>query len=125
MASAQHSLIGYISFTMETLAIGVDIGATKIAAVLLSEKGELVDSTQILTLADKGTQAVLDKIAEQIRYLLQQRPGAIVGIGIGSPGKVDSNHGVVYNAVNLGWTELNLSEEISNRIPKQLPVWIQ
>jgi glucokinase len=110
---------------METLAIGVDIGATKIASVLLSEKGELVDSTQILTLADEGTQAVVDKIAEQIRYLMQQSPGSILGVGIGSPGKVDSNHGVVYNAVNLGWTELNLREEITSRINEQLPVWIQ
>ncbi len=110
---------------METLAIGVDVGATKIASVLLSEKGELVDSTQIPTLADEGSQAVVDKIAEQIRYLMQQRPEAIAGVGIGSPGKVDSNHGVVYNAVNLGWTELNLAEEISSRIHEHIQVWIQ
>jgi glucokinase len=38
---------------------------------------------------------------------------------------VDSDHGVVYNAVNLGWTEVNLTEEIVNRIDQKLPVWIQ
>jgi glucokinase len=56
---------------------------------------------------------------------MQQRPDAVVGVGIGSPGKVDSNHGLVYDAVNLGWTEVNLSEEIRHRIDKKLPIWIQ
>jgi predicted NBD/HSP70 family sugar kinase len=47
-------------------AIGIDIGATKIASVLLSEKGELVKSTQVFTLAHEGAQAVLDKVADEI-----------------------------------------------------------
>lgn len=110
---------------MQNLAIGVDIGATKIASVLLSETGELVNSLQTLTLADEGVQAVTDRVAEQILQLARQQPGDVVGIGIGSPGKVDSSRGVVSNAVNLGWTEVNLIEEISNRIDGSLPVWIQ
>ena len=109
----------------EQFAIGVDIGATKIASVLLSKKGKLVKSTQVFTLAREGTQAILDKVADQILDLAQQSPGNVVGVGIGSPGKVDSDHGVVYNAVNLGWTEVNLTEEIASRIDQNLPVWIQ
>ena len=112
----------------EQFAIGIDIGATKIASVLLSEKGELVKSSQILTLAHEGTQAVLDKVSGQILELARQSPGNIAGVGIGSPGKVDSDHGVVYNAVNLNWTEVNLTEEIAsriNRLANPLPVWIQ
>jgi glucokinase len=117
-----------MSSTHEQFAIGIDIGATKIASVLLSERGEVVKSSQILTLAHEGTQAVLDKVADQILDLAQQNPGSIAGVGIGSPGKVDSDRGVVYNAVNLGWTEVNLTEEITRRIDrlaKILPVWIQ
>ncbi len=114
-----------MSSAHEQFAIGIDIGATKIASVLLSERGEVVKSSQILTLAREGTQAVLDKVADQILDLAQQRPENVEGVGIGSPGKVDSDHGVVYNAVNLGWTEVNLTEEIINRIERKLPVWIQ
>jgi glucokinase len=112
----------------EQFAIGIDIGATKIASVLLSEDGEVLKSSQVLTLAEEGLQAVLDKVADQILDLAQQSPGALAGVGIGSPGKVDSNHGVVYNAVNLGWTEVALAREISSRIdrlPYAVPVWIQ
>jgi glucokinase len=114
-----------MSSAVEKFAIGIDIGATKIASVLLSEKGNLVDSSQVLTLPSEGLQAVFDKVAAQIQVLARQKPGAVVGVGIGSPGKVDSSRGVVYDAVNLGWSEANLTEEISSRIGATLPVWIQ
>ena len=109
----------------EPFAIGIDISATKIASVLLSDNGEVIKSSQVLTLAEEGPQVVLDKVADQILALAQQCPGAIAGVGIGSPGKVDSRRGVVYNAVNLGWTEVNLTEEITRRLHQVLPVWIQ
>ena len=112
------------SFEMQ-YAIGIDLGATKIASVLLSHTGEVMKSSQIPTRAEEGPLAVLDRVAEQILDLAQQRPGSIAGVGIGSPGKVDSNRGVVYNAVNLGWTDVDLTEEITNRIHQSLPVWIQ
>ncbi|HLF75672.1 MAG TPA: ROK family protein [Anaerolineales bacterium] len=117
-----------MSSFQEQFAIGIDLGATKIASVLLSATGEVIDSSQVLTLPKEGPQAVLDKVADQILDLAQPSPGAIAGVGIGSPGKVDSTRGVVYNAVNLGWTEVNLSEEIAHRIHRltnALPVWIQ
>ena len=117
-----------MSPSVEKFAIGVDIGATKIASVILSDNGGLVDSSQVLTLAHEGMQAVFDKVADQILKLARKRPGAVVGVGIGSPGKVDSGRGVVYDAVNLGWTEVNLTEEISSRIgglANAVPVWIQ
>jgi glucokinase len=41
---------------------------------------------------------------------------------------VDSDRGKVYNAVNLGWTEVNLTEEIARRIHRftnAVPIWIQ
>jgi len=114
--------------SLEQFAIGIDIGATKIASVLLSETGELVSSSQVLTLPEEGLQAVFDRVAEQVMGLAQQSPGPVAGIGIGSPGKVDSDQGKVYNAVNLGWTEVNLKEEIASRIDSLanvMPVWIQ
>lgn len=110
---------------VENFAIGIDIGATKIASVLLSEQGELVDSAQTLTLAEEGASTVFNKVADQILKFAKQKPGAVVGVGIGSPGKVDSTYGIVYDAVNLGWKEVPLVEEISRRIGPDLPIWIQ
>jgi len=117
-----------MSSSVEKFAIGIDIGATKIASVMLSERGGLVDSSQVPTLVHEGSQAVFDKVADQILNLARQKPGAVVGVGIGSPGKVDSSRGMVYDAVNLGWAEVNLAEEISRRIgglANAVPIWIQ
>jgi glucokinase len=110
--------------SQDQFAIGIDIGATKIASVLLSQTGEVVRSSQVLTLAEEGSESVFNKVAEQIMDLAQQSPAQVAGIGIGSPGKVDSDHGKVYNAVNLGWTEVNLVEEITDRLANAAPVWI-
>jgi glucokinase len=114
-----------MSASQEQFAIGIDIGATKIASVLISERGSVVASSQVLTRAEEGLQAVFDKVAGQIQDLIRQNPGTLAGVGIGSPGKVDSDHGKVYNAINLGWAEVNLAKEISSRIGRELPVWIQ
>jgi glucokinase len=112
-----------MSASQEQFAIGIDIGATKIASVILSEQGELIKSAQTLTRPHEGTQAVFDKVD-----FVEQSPGPVAGVGIGSPGKVDSDDGKVYNAVNLGWTEVSLVKEITDRIDRlanPLPVWIQ
>lgn len=109
----------------EQFAIGIDIGATKIASVLISESGETVASSQVLTRPEDGMQAIFDRVASQILELVRQSPGPVAGVGIGCPGKVDSDHGKVYNAINLGWAEVNLIEKILNRIGPDLPVWIQ
>lgn len=117
-----------MSSSFEKFAIGIDIGATKIASVLLSEQGKVVASSQVLTPTEEGEEAVFDKVADQIVNLTRQQHGGVIGVGIGSPGKVDSDLGVVYDAVNLGWTEVNLKQEISDRIAAQtdpLPIWIQ
>ena len=103
-----------MSSSIERFAIGIDIGATKIASVLLSQEGELIDSSHVLTLAHEGPRTVFDRVADQVLNLASQRPGAVVGVGIGSPGKADAEHGVVYDAVNLGWKEVKLHEEIAH-----------
>lgn len=109
----------------EKFAVGVDLGATKIAAALVSESGQVMNSSQVLTNASEGMDAVLDRVADQIRGLMHQAPGEVIGAGVGSPGKVDSTHGVVYDAVNLGWAKVNLADEMSRRLGASLPVWIQ
>ena len=114
-----------MSASQVQFAIGIDIGATKIASVLISGTGSVVASSQILTRAEDGMQAVFDRVSDQVQELARQSPGAVAGVGVGCPGKVDSDQGKVYNAINLGWAEVNLAEEISTRIGESYPVWIQ
>jgi len=98
-------------------AIGVDLGATKIASALVDRSGKVVHSRHTPTLAAEGPTAVCNRIAEEIRALLWEASDhEVAGVGIGSPGIVDSNSGIVRGAVNLRWDEVHLAAEVSDRI---------
>lgn len=108
-----------------SLAIGVDLGATKIAAALVSPDGTVLSTRQAPTKAESGEQVVLNRIARQVNALIEAAPDKLLGIGIGTPGQVDSKEGIVRNAVNLGWEKVRLVEEIRARLSQDLPIWIQ
>src|SRR4051794_32086305 len=106
-----------LSRNMNTVpAIGVDLGATKIASALVDPSGRVLGARQTPTRAADGAAAVCDRIAGEVRALLAEARGAAAGVGIGSPGFVDGDRGVVRAAVNLGWDELPLADEIRPRL---------
>lgn len=109
----------------DTLAIGVDVGATKVAAALVAGDGETLLARQRPTAPERGWEAVLDDVAALVGALLAEAPAEPLGVGVGTPGRVDARQGVVRDAVNLGWEEVHLVEEMGARLPKTLPVWVQ
>jgi len=108
-----------------TLAIGVDVGATKVAAALVTAGGETLLARQTPTAPERGSAAVLDDAAALIEGLHADAPAAPLGVGVGTPGRVNARTGVVRHAVNLGWREVHLVEELEGRLPGGLPVWVQ
>jgi glucokinase len=107
------------------LAIGVDVGATKIAAALVTAAGEVCASEQLPTRPERGVAATLEDIARLVNTWLAQHHQAVRGVGIGTPGQVNSDAGIVRNAVNLGWQEVALRAGIRARLAYEVPVWIQ
>ncbi|MBC8171873.1 MAG: ROK family protein [Anaerolineae bacterium] len=106
------------------LAIGVDIGGTKIAFALVDAAGHVVQEQRVLTNPDDGVSAVLDRIAEGIRQLILEAGSRVIGIGIGCPGIVDPAGGVVRNAVNLRWENVSLRDGIQRRLRSKVPVYV-
>lgn len=109
----------------EPLAIGVDVGATKIAAALVSRRGEVLAAGRRPTNRQQGTAGVMDTIAVLVNELLAQGGTAVSGIGIGSPGLVDTQTGIVREAVNLKWVDVPLARQVQNRLDIALPVYVQ
>ena len=108
----------------DTLAIGIDLGATKIAAALVRPDGTVLASSQVPTDAADGPAAVLDRIAALAGSLLGAAPAPVLGLGVGTPGQVCPQEGTVRNAVNLGWTEVHLVDELHARLSPDLLVSI-
>lgn len=84
--------------------IGIDLGGTKIAGALSDNNGKLLNTITVKTLAEEGPNAVLGRIKDLIRSLMDRqgvKRDEILGIGIGSPGALDTESGIIIKASNL------------------------
>jgi glucokinase len=104
--------------------IGVDLGGTNIVAGAMPEDGsrEIAVRTEP-TRADQGAEAVVDRIARMIHTVVAEtiaETGAkrddFAGVGIGSPGPLDRERGIVIVTPNLGWRNFPLRDEVSSRV---------
>ena len=109
---------------MPRLAIGVDVGATKVAAILADDTGHVVHELRRSTEAKRGATAVIHTVGNAIQELLDYSPGHVTGIGIDIPGQVDPFAGIVRGAANLGWEEVHLVRELENVLPAIPPVFV-
>lgn len=99
------------------MRLGIDIGATKTAAVAMDADGAL--SEQVLTPTGFGADAVLEtalRTVERLTRLAGVQASAIASIGIGIPGAVDVGAGRVAHAVNLGLEGLELGPLLAERL---------
>ena len=86
---------------------GIDLGGTKIEAVVVDETDTVLGSSRHQTPADGGPQAIAAEMAEAVRQAATAArvdPADLRGVGVGSPGVVDPDTGAVSSARNLnGW----------------------
>ena len=111
--------------TDKRCVIGVDIGGTKIAFVLIDSKGNVIQTKRVPTQLNDRPEMILAKISQQINLLSSNNRSQIMGIGIAAPGLIDPQNGVVKNAVNLNWNEVPVIEELRKSVSLSVPVYMQ
>ncbi len=102
------------------LAIGVDVGGTKVAAGLVDEDGAVLARTRRPTPAGSAEQ-VAEVIAGVVAELRQSAD--VVGVGLGAAGFVDASRARVLYAANLSWRDEPLRDEVARRTG--LPVVVE
>ncbi len=100
----------------EKIAVGVDVGGTKVAAGLVNDEGVLLQQGRVPMpargTAEQGFAAVRQAI-EQILAGCAGSKSALAGIGIGSPGPLDPARGVIVAPRNLPcWRDYPLAAEV-------------
>jgi glucokinase len=98
--------------------IGFDLGGTKMQCALFDRKMKKIAQQKRRTRQELGVQGGLDRIVETIRRVLNEAKideTQISGIGIGCPGPVEWDTGVVRVAVNLGWQNVKVGQFLSKR----------
>jgi glucokinase len=106
----------------ERLTVGLDIGGTKIDAGMIDATGNIFNKIRLSTGAHEGLDTVLQKIFHAIDTVIKGIYQPIAGIGIGVPGQVDVNTGVVLFAPNLKWKYVELKKIIQEKYPLQVEI---
>ncbi|HFU4059248.1 TPA: ROK family glucokinase [Streptococcus suis] len=99
---------------MSKKIIGIDLGGTSVKLAILTTEGEIQEKWSIKTnILDEGSHIVPD-IIESIQHRFETHgltKDDFLGVGMGSPGVVDSEAGTVIGAYNLNWKTLQLVKE--------------
>jgi len=93
--------------------VGFDLGGTKMLAAVFDPKFEIVGRRRKKTRGHEGQKVGLERIASSIRDALEEAKvdvDDVGGIGIGCPGPIRMDDGVIAEAPNLGWHDVPVRE---------------
>ena len=98
--------------------VGIDIGGTNIVAGTVAEDGsEVLGLVSEPTISEQGADAVMGRIGRLARASMAAARGKeIAGVGIGSPGPLDTKTGIVLLTPNLGWTNFPLRDRVGRAL---------
>jgi glucokinase len=99
------------------LFAGVDVGGTNIKIGVVDDAGRALSRTSIATLVEQGPQAAIARIRQTLDGTLDQagiRLDSVARIGLGSPGTMDMERGILLSPGNLpGWWNFPLRDALS------------
>lgn len=110
----------------QRFAIGVDLGGTKVASAIADAEGHILSKHTFPTGGEDGAEAVMDRIKAGIRQLLEDvdaSPAQLIGIGVGSPGPLDTRRGVVVFAPNLPFRNVPVTDILQQEF--HVPVFLE
>ncbi len=109
------------------LALGIDLGGTKILALVTDRRGRVLGRARERTRGAEGVEPIIGRIAHTARLALRRAGGPkrrIGAVGIAAPGVIDTCRGIVRTAPNLpGWRDVPLCELLGAAI--DLPVALE
>lgn len=104
---------------MNSFSIGVDLGGTNLRIAAVNEQGRLVEKVTLGTRVSLGRDHVIHDMCDAIQQMSEKYQGsaALLGIGIGVPGIIDMQSGMVRESPNLpDWTDYPAHAEIERRL---------
>jgi glucokinase len=95
--------------------LGFDLGGTKMMAAVFDGDCRLLASARAKTKGVEGAAPVLKRIKSTIEEALKAAkisPRDLAGIGVGAPGPLDLDRGIILHAPNLGWHNVRLKDAL-------------
>ena len=91
--------------------IGFDLGGTKMMAAVFNSDFRLLGRKRRKTKGNEGAKAGMDRIQETILDAVDEagiEVKEISGIGVGCPGNIDLEKGIIVDSANLGWENVHI-----------------
>ena len=104
---------------MPDFSIGVDLGGTNLRIAAVSRDGQLLEKVTLGTKVALGRDHVINEMCEAIQRLSRKykNTGDFLGAGIGVPGIIDMQTGMLRKSANLpGWEDYPVRAEIERRL---------
>ena len=101
--------------------IGLNLTQDKFIGSVVNLRGEIKETVEF-PVNDSDREQALQLVYQILDKLIEKEWKPLVGIGIGTPGLVNTREGVVVNAVNLDWQDLPLAHLLESRY--NLPVTV-
>lgn len=99
--------------------VGFDLGGTKMMAVVFDDAMKVLARERKKTKGHEGVDAGMARIVDLVRESLavaKISPDELCGIGVGSPGPLDLNRGVILDTPNLGWKDAPLRKTLEQAL---------
>lgn len=107
-----------------SIALGIDIGGTKIALGYVDEQGNVLAKSSLKTDLTVEPRVMIARIADEAKRLSEVNGidlNAVEGIGVGAPGPLDTKNGKLTCPPNLkSWWGFPVADELKAHFP--LPV---
>lgn len=110
---------------MKKYYAGLDLGGTFVKGGIVDEQGRIVIKDKIPTGRERPYGAIAADMAQLVKDLASRaglQEGQVAGVGIGSPGLIDAEHGVIVYSNNIRWEKVPLCGAVQERLG--LPVCI-
>jgi len=104
---------------MPDFSIGVDLGGTNLRIAAVNSEGQLLEKVTLGTKVALGRDHVINEMCDSIRHLSgkYRASGTFLGAGIGVPGIIDMQTGMLRKSANLpGWADYPVRAEIEQRL---------
>jgi len=111
---------------VEGYVVGVDLGGTKILTALADLQGRVLSKSRQLTKAKEGPEAIINQIVASIEEVTGKANidnSKIRAVGVGCPGPLNVEKGIIYNTPNLNLKNVNIKEVLEAKLTA--PVFIE
>ncbi|WIB75906.1 ROK family protein [Curtobacterium sp. MCPF17_002] len=111
------------------LALAVDLGGTKVEAALVTDEGVILPATRFRSptgpqRTSEELQAAVDEVVTAAIAALPA-DATLIGVGIGSAGPVDEEHGLVSPLNMPVWRGYPLRDRVAAHVPDGVPVTLR